>query len=76
MGGECSAYGGEEGRIQGFYGETWSKTAGAWMLTSQGQRNAESKNSLKYALQCYEFIPLWRGVSSRRKLKMHSRLIC
>jgi len=25
MGGECSMYGGEEGCIRGFGGETWSK---------------------------------------------------
>jgi len=29
MGGECSAYGGEEKGIQGFGGETWGKET-AW----------------------------------------------
>ena len=29
MGGACSAYGGEEGRVEGFGGETWGRE-NAW----------------------------------------------
>ena len=56
MGGACSAYGGEERRVQGFGGETWGKE------THWGDPGVDGKIILRWTFRKWD-VGVWPGSS-------------